>query len=471
MKVKKLVIDTSALIQNVPLENFSDEVFTIKEVVTEVRDKATRNRLRTVPYKFNFREPSTECYTIVKEASLKIGDYNNLSVVDLKILALAVQMAKEAGMEIKEIENVKKAKVITGAEKNEDGSENKEVMPGWGEIEKEEENVDASGDTESETINLTELISDLEKLDQHLSDKSYIEGFDASLADLAVFINIKSEIEDKFINVKRWYNHIESLKEELEEQRENLKSQASEEQISDESSDEQDDDEGWITPGNIKEAKRQGGNIGNSTYDDPEDTELAAACATGDFSMQNVLLKLGIPVISRDGMRVKQVRSWALRCATCGAISHDMSLIFCKSCGHRNLKRVPFTVDAETGEKKYFLSQKKQLKCLNLRGTIFSAPAPKGGKHCKDLILSDGVRINYDRLSKKAMKRQNMLAGELDDADNPFLMHDVSSRGFHKGNFRNKRYAVPGAEMTAQQLRMGAHLGNNKKHNKGKNRR
>jgi len=306
----------------------------------------------------------------------------------------------------------------------------------------------------------------------------YIEGFDASLADLAIFINIKSEIEDKFINVKRWYKHIESLKDDLEEQRENLKSayaQASEEQKeisnSDESSDEQNDDEGWITPGNIKEAKRQGGNIGNSTYEDPEDAELAAACATGDFSMQNVLLKLGIPVISRDGMRVKQVRSWALRCATCGAISHDMSLIFCKSCGHRNLKRVPFTVDAETGEKKYFLSQKKQLKCLNLRGTIFSTPAPKGGKHCKDLILSDGVRINYDRLSKKAMKRQNMLAGELDDADNPFLMHDVSSRGFHKGNFRNKRYAVPGAEMTAQQLRMGAHLGNNKKHNKGKNRR
>merc|ERR1712066_1185853 len=121
-------------------------------------------------------------------------------------------------------------------------------MPGWGEIEEEDEedeNVDASGD--SETINLTELISDLDKLDQHLSDKSYIEGFDASLADLAVFINIKSEIDDQFVNVKRWYNHIESLKEELEEQRENLKSayaQASEEQkemsSSDESSDEQD---------------------------------------------------------------------------------------------------------------------------------------------------------------------------------------------------------------------------------------
>jgi len=65
-----------------------------------------------------------------------------------------------------------------------------------------------------------------------------------------------------------------------------------------------------------------------------------------------------------------------------------------------------------------------------------------------------------------------MAAGQgLDDADNPFMMHDVSSRGFHLGNFRSKKYAIAGNEMTAQQLRMGAHLGNNKKSNKGKNRR
>ena len=120
MKVKKLVIDTSALIQNVPLQNFTDEVYTIQEVVTEVRDKATRNRLRTVPYKFIFREPSAECYTLVKNASIKCGDYNNLSVVDLKVLALAVQMAKEAGMTVREdLDEVKEAKVITGAEEGE----------------------------------------------------------------------------------------------------------------------------------------------------------------------------------------------------------------------------------------------------------------------------------------------------------------------------------------------------------------
>jgi len=502
MKVKKLVIDTSALIQNVPLQNFTDEVYTIREVLTEVRDKNTRMRLRTVPYKFIFREPSAECYTLVKNASIKCGDYNNLSVVDLKVLALAVQMAKEAGMTIREdLDEVKEAKVITGAE---DGEKSSEVMPGWGEAAEEEsdedDEVDANGDaSEEEELVLTELINDFEKLDQHLTDKNYIEGTESSLADYAVFINIKSEIDEKFTNATRWYKHMESLKSDfevkLEERKleaaaasgeywndenalekdsdeDNLENIEENEDESEEEEEEEDEDDGWITPANIKAAKKQGGAVGNSCYDDPEDTELAAACATGDFSMQNVLLKLGIPVISRDGMRVSQVRSWALRCATCGTTSHDMSIIFCKSCGHRNLKRVPFTVDAETGEKKYFLSKNKQLKCLNLRGTIFDTKKPKGGKHCTDVILSDGVNIRYDRLSKKAMRRQNMAAGQgLDDAENPFMMHDVSSRGFHLGNFRSKKYAIAGNEMTAQQLRMGAHLGNNKKSNKGKNRR
>ena len=345
MKVKKLVIDTSALIQNVPLQNFTDEVYTIQEVVTEVRDKATRNRLRTVPYKFIFREPSAECYTLVKNASIKCGDYNNLSVVDLKVLALAVQMAKEAGMTVREdLDEVKEAKVITGAE---EGEKSNVVMPGWGEAEEaesENDEVDANGDdgdvSEDEELVLTELINDFQKLDQHLSDKSYIEGTESSLADYAVFINIKSEIDAKFKNATKWYSQMESFKSDFQAQLEEKKLEAAaasgeywndenalekdsgEENLenveendveSEEEEEDNNDDDGWITPANIKAAKKQGGAVGNSCYDDPEDTELAAACATGDFSMQNVLLKLGIPVISRDGMRVSQVRSWALQ--------------------------------------------------------------------------------------------------------------------------------------------------------------
>lgn len=458
MKVKKLVIDTSALIQNVPIQDFAEEIYTTKEVITEVKDKATRQRLRTVPYQFNFREPNSECYSIVKQASQIIGDYNNLSVVDLRVLALAVQMAREAGMEIKPLDKVEESKVQAGGDKNE-----QESLPGWGEWNEDDSSSDEEAENEESGLDLESLL-DPETLDQHLADKSYISGFDLSWSDYVIFQHLGSCPDSTLINASRWYKHAATFTAEFKE----MEAQNNEIDVA-ESETEDSDDDGWITPANINKFKHKG-ESGNVCEDD-ENTEYLAGCATGDFSMQNVLLKLGIPVISKEGMRVKQVRSWALRCATCRFICHDMSKIFCPSCGHRNLKRVPFTVDAETGEKKYFLSTKKQLKCLNLRGTKFSAPLPKGGKHCTDLILSEGMRIRYDRLSKKAMRKQNMLAGELDDPDNPFMMHDVSSRGFHKGNFRSKRYAVPGTEMTAQQLRMGAHLGNNKKHGKGRNRR
>jgi len=396
MKVKKLVVDSSALIQNIKIEEYGDEIYTIREVVSEVRDKATRVRLQTVPYQFIFREPTQECYKIVKEASLKIGDYNNLSVVDLRILALTVQMAKEAGMEPRPLDDVSEPAVTTGGTA---GQSEEKTLPGWG----------GTWDSES---------SDSEEED----DPQPTPDADATVQDPS-----ESDTESS------------------------------------------DEDEGWITPGNIKQIRNL--NLTEEQIQEDETGELAAACATCDFSMQNVLLKLGIPVIARDGMRVREVRSWALRCASCTTIDHDMSKVFCRSCGHRNLKRVPYTVNAATGKKEYFLSKKKNPKCLNLRGTVYNVKAPKGGKHCTDVIVCEGQRVHYDKLSKKAMKRQNMLNGEIADADNPFSMHDVSSRGFHKGNHRSKRYGVAGDEMTAQQLRTGAGFGNNKKHNKGRKRR
>jgi len=65
---------------------------------------------------------------------------------------------------------------------------------------------------------LTDFINDFEKLDQHLSDKNYIEGAESSLADYAVFINIKAEVDAKLVNATRWYKHIESLQSDFKEQ-------------------------------------------------------------------------------------------------------------------------------------------------------------------------------------------------------------------------------------------------------------
>lgn len=56
-----VVVDTAGFIHNCPLDAMGATVVTVREVVAELRDRATRERLAGVlPYTLTFREPSTE---------------------------------------------------------------------------------------------------------------------------------------------------------------------------------------------------------------------------------------------------------------------------------------------------------------------------------------------------------------------------------------------------------------------------
>lgn len=49
-------------------------------------------------------------------------------------------------------------------------------------------------------------------LNDYLADKSYIEGFQASQADVAVFEAVKTcPCAKKFVHAARWFNHILAL--------------------------------------------------------------------------------------------------------------------------------------------------------------------------------------------------------------------------------------------------------------------
>lgn len=50
-------------------------------------------------------------------------------------------------------------------------------------------------------------------LNDYLADKSYIEGFQASQADVAVFEAVKTAPNAKFENAARWFKHIKSMTE------------------------------------------------------------------------------------------------------------------------------------------------------------------------------------------------------------------------------------------------------------------
>ena len=55
-----LVVDAGAFIKGAPLEKWSENVVTVREVVSEIRDVNTRRRLQVLPYDLSFREPSQE---------------------------------------------------------------------------------------------------------------------------------------------------------------------------------------------------------------------------------------------------------------------------------------------------------------------------------------------------------------------------------------------------------------------------
>lgn len=72
----------------------------------------------------------------------------------------------------------------------------------------------------------------------------------------------------------------------------------------------------WITPSNVsKHRSRDLGYLpegGQTTQ-----KEIVAACMTGDFAVQNVLLAMGLGLVGEGGKRINKVKSWVLRCHAC----------------------------------------------------------------------------------------------------------------------------------------------------------
>ncbi|XP_057732172.1 elongation factor 1-delta-like [Arachis stenosperma] len=54
-------------------------------------------------------------------------------------------------------------------------------------------------------------VSGLKKLDEYLLTRSYITGYQASKDDLTVYAALSKVPSDEYVNVSRWYKHIDAL--------------------------------------------------------------------------------------------------------------------------------------------------------------------------------------------------------------------------------------------------------------------
>jgi RNA-binding protein NOB1 len=104
----------------------------------------------------------------------------------------------------------------------------------------------------------------------------------------------------------------------------------------------QEDEGEWIGMENIEQKL----NLKVKT-DNESSEQIPVSLTTADFTVQNVALKMGIPVISIDGLIIKKIKNYILKCISCETLNWDTTKVFCEHCGYNTLMKIGYSVDAE----------------------------------------------------------------------------------------------------------------------------
>uniref|UniRef100_A0A1X7TKB4 RNA-binding protein NOB1 n=1 Tax=Amphimedon queenslandica TaxID=400682 RepID=A0A1X7TKB4_AMPQE len=297
-KVSCLVVDSGPFIKGAALQDWSQTVYTIRDVISEIKDSETRQRLQVLPYELILKEPSQEYIKHVTDFSKKTGDYQSLSAVDLRLIALTYQLEKERGPQ--RGTNLRTDPIQTNKEQQRIPYSTAGFYTG-----KKPQKNEA---TLSDSLNDVDINKECDdtSTEQSISSKEDRE----------------KEREQDGDKDTALTNDI--LEEQLEEEEE--------EERGEEDGEGEDDDDSWITPDNYQSVCDSIGGLMEETID-----EISVGCMTTDYAMQNVLLQIGLNVVSIDGMLIKRIRTYAQQCKACFKVYFKSGLLFCPYCGNKSM--------------------------------------------------------------------------------------------------------------------------------------
>lgn len=132
------------------------------------------------------------------------------------------------------------------------------------------------------------------------------------------------------------------------------------------------------------------------------DSTSSVVSVTGDFSMQNVILQMGLRLAAPDGRRISRLSRWVLRCSACSHVCKEAGRLFCPQCGNATMDKVEVIVDA-AGQEQYGVRKRH-----NLRGTRFSLPKPKGGRQNGVAVLREDVMLQRMPHMRSGAKEQHI---------------------------------------------------------------
>lgn len=376
--------------------------------------------LVVLPYDLEILQVDQEAVKVISDFSKKTGDYAALSATDIKVLALTYQLEKLfVGTDhLKKDPKIAKTVFTSKPTENETNRATTTLAGFYNPFDKDSDECD--NDIEDEqSIEVIDENSEGSEEENENSEESDVDDEEED-EDVANEIN-DDELIKKFgtlgfntVPNEKADDILQSVKDpEMEEDDEGHGESVEDEQI-----EADDDDEGWITPSNISNVKK------NFTSDVLEEKEVEVACITTDFAMQNVLKQMNLNVTSLDGRVIKHVRTFILRCYTCFKTTADSTKIFCPKCGHKTLKRVSVSVN-EKGEQVIHLNPRKQ---ITTKFKNQSMPMPKGGKHtCNPLLFADQI-IPQQRVTKKGLQKTDALDDNYIAGYSPFVIRDIDSR-------------------------------------------
>ncbi|KAK3712168.1 20S-pre-rRNA D-site endonuclease nob1 [Vermiconidia calcicola] len=436
--IHTLVLDTGPIIKNEPsvstLLKQSENLITVPEIISEIKDAATRSRVETTLRPFlTLRSPDPTSIKFVTDFARRTGDLAVLSKPDIHIIALTYEVECQRNGGDWRLRRVPGQKRVNGAppSKGTDGevesgkalegedasptvsalgshqdSEPKDAPeeapvetteeitaePSSSGAEPEETPAEAPRATTEE--NTTETSSSVAEQDPSVSqpESDPIKDINDAVAATQIDDTPAQQDTDEAPKVDSAHNSAESQEESGS------------------------DSGGWITPSNLK--KKQAEDAAASTVQTPEPKTMQAAVLTTDFAMQNVILQMNLNLLSSSLTRVKHLKTFVLRCHACFQVTKDMSKQFCPRCGQPSLTRVSCSTNAN-GEFKLHMKKNMQ---WNTRGDRYSVPkAVHGSAHGRvkgggkgswgnDLILAEDQK-EYQRAARteKKAKERNLM--------------------------------------------------------------
>ena len=328
-----MILDTSFFIKLTSLNLDKNNYYTTQYIVNEIRDPKARDFYQLNKNFIEIKNPTKDSIKKVSKFAKESNDLTYLSIADLSVMALAYETIKNIGL----IEKLNKKPLnytVIDPEKFQEQINKKK--------EKEKEKDEKKINEDNKIININEDDDE----DDWITPENLYTKLD-EMNGVHEFKNKKKKEDDK-INVINNDNNIEM-------------------------------------------------NIDNDDEDKKNKDEINVYVNTADFTLQNACMKMGIPILGVDGLRIRNIKNYILKCTVCYKFIFEIDKKFCPYCGYPYLMKIGYNIFAN-GEIKINDRKPEPRK----RGQIFDLPAPTTKKNGTVYILTE------DQIPKKGFNKKDV---------------------------------------------------------------